>query len=77
MVMNLAFRVIYAYNITMDRKGIKKGKANPVTGSGGPQACETPRLPHFLDNWPTDDEVVSLRSRPRFTARKIPGTHLC
>jgi hypothetical protein len=26
----------------------KKGKAIPVTGRGGPQGCETLRLPHFL-----------------------------
>jgi hypothetical protein len=26
----------------------KKGKAIPATGNGGPQACETSRLPHFL-----------------------------
>jgi hypothetical protein len=25
-----------------------KGKAIPVTGRGGPQGCETSRLPHFL-----------------------------
>jgi hypothetical protein len=39
----------------------KKGKAIPVTGREGPSGCETSRLPHFLDNQPTDGgEVVSL-----------------
>jgi hypothetical protein len=28
----------------------KKGKVIPVTGRGGPQGCETSRLPQFLDN---------------------------
>jgi hypothetical protein len=31
-------------------KGKGKGKAIPVTGCGGPQGCETSRLPHFLDS---------------------------
>jgi hypothetical protein len=40
----------------------KKGKAIPVTGNGGPHACEISRLPHFLDNRFTDGgEVVSLK----------------
>jgi hypothetical protein len=46
----------------------KKGKAIPVTGSGGPYGCETSRLPHLLDNRLTDvSEVVSLTRRPPFT----------
>jgi hypothetical protein len=37
------------------------GKAVPVTGRGGPQGCETSRLPHFLDSRLIDGgEVVSL-----------------
>jgi hypothetical protein len=36
----------------------KKGKAIPVTGRGGPQGCETSRLPHFLDNRLTDGSEV-------------------
>jgi hypothetical protein len=48
--------------------GKGKGKAIPVTGRGGPLGCETPRLPHFLDNRPTDGgEVVSLTRWPPFT----------
>jgi hypothetical protein len=60
-------------------KDIKvKGKSVPVTGRGGPQGCETSKLPHFLDNRLTDGgEVVSLTRRPPFIPRKIPGTHLC
>jgi hypothetical protein len=46
----------------------KKGKAIPVTGRGSPQACETSRLPHFLDTRLTyGGEVVSLTCRPHFT----------
>jgi hypothetical protein len=40
------------------------GKAIPVTGRGGPQDCDTSRLPHFLDNRLKDGgEVVSLTLR--------------
>jgi hypothetical protein len=57
---------------------VKKSKSIPVTGRGGPWICETSRLPHFPDNRLTDGgEVVSLKSRPPFTPRKIPGTHFC
>jgi hypothetical protein len=52
------------------------GKDIAVTGRGGPQGCETSRLPHFLDNRLTDDtEVVSLTRRPHFTPRNTPRTH--
>jgi hypothetical protein len=37
--------------------GLKKGKAMPITGHGGPYGCETLRLPHFLDSQLTDGEV--------------------
>jgi hypothetical protein len=37
------------------------GKAVPVSGHGGPQGCETSRLPHFLDKWLTDDGEVVRR----------------
>jgi hypothetical protein len=45
---------------------VKKGKGIPVTGRGGPEACETSRLPHFLDKRPTDGgEIVKItRCRP-------------
>jgi hypothetical protein len=44
---------------------LSKGKAIPATGHGGPQGCETSRLPHFLDNRLTDGgEVFSLTCRP-------------
>jgi hypothetical protein len=50
----------------------------PVTSHEGPQGCEMSRLQHFKDNRLTDGgEVVSLRHRPPFTPRKIPGTHFC
>jgi hypothetical protein len=38
----------------------KKSKAIPVTGRGGPQGCETSRIPHFLDNRLTDGQNTSL-----------------
>jgi hypothetical protein len=45
-----------------------KGKAIPVTGRGGPQGCETSRLPRFLDNPLTNgSEVISLTCRPSLT----------
>jgi hypothetical protein len=49
------------------------GKAIPVSGRGGPQSCETSRLPHFLDNRLTDGgEVVSLMHRPLFAPQESP-----
>jgi hypothetical protein len=55
---------------------VKKGKAIPVTGRGGPQSCGTFSLPHCLDNRLTNGgEAVSLMHQPPFTPRKIPGTH--
>jgi hypothetical protein len=43
-----------------------KGKAIPVTCLGGPWACETPRLQHFLGSRLVDGgKVVTLtRRRP-------------
>jgi hypothetical protein len=52
-----------------------KSKSGPVTGRGGPQGCETSRLPRFLDSRLTEgSEVVNLTRQPPFTPRKIPGT---
>jgi hypothetical protein len=39
----------------------KKGKAIPVMGSEGLLGCETPRIPHFLDNQFSDDGDVIRR----------------
>jgi hypothetical protein len=48
----------------------KKGKAILITGAGGPEACETSRLPYFLETRLTDGgEVVS------HPPRKISGPH--
>jgi hypothetical protein len=63
---------------TREIRMIGKVKAIRVRGHGGPYGCETSRLPHFLDNQPTNGgEVISLTRRPPFTLRKIPGTHFC
>jgi hypothetical protein len=44
------------------------GEGITVRGRGGPQGCETLRLPHCLDNRLTDGgEVVSLTRRPPLT----------
>jgi hypothetical protein len=58
------------------KKSVKKRKALTVTDRGGPWGGEASMLPHFLHSGLTeDDEVVSLKVRPPFTLRKIPGTH--
>jgi hypothetical protein len=55
-----------------------KRKSTSVTGRGAPQACETSRLQHFVDNRVTyASEVVRLTRRLPFTPRKIPGIHFC
>jgi hypothetical protein len=44
---------------------VKKGKAIPVTGRGGPFGSEMLRIPHYLHNRLTGGgKVVSLRRRP-------------
>jgi hypothetical protein len=46
-----------------------KGKSYPC--HGGPQGCETLRLPHYLDSQLTDGgEVVNLTHLPPFTPQK-------
>jgi hypothetical protein len=70
-------KLITIWNLRYSQAYLKvKGKAIPVTGSGGPLGCETSRLPHFIDNRLTvGGEVVSLTPRSPFAPRKIPGTH--
>jgi hypothetical protein len=53
-------------------------KSISVRGHGGPQGCETSRMPHFLDNRLRDGgEVVNLTRRLPFTPRKIPSSDFC
>jgi hypothetical protein len=53
-----------------------KGKAIPVTDHGGPQGCETSRLPNLLANRFTHGrQVVSHMCPQPFPPRKFPGTH--
>jgi hypothetical protein len=48
-----------------------KGKAIPVTDRGGPQVCDTSRLPHFLANRLTDGgEVVCFTRRHHLYPQK-------
>jgi hypothetical protein len=56
-------------DLEMRLKKVKiKGKAISVTDHGGSYGCETPRLPHFLDNRLTDGgKVVSF-------TRRLPST---
>jgi hypothetical protein len=49
---------------------IRKGTVIPGAGNGGPEGCETSRLPHFLDNRLTDGGEVSLTDLPPFTPYK-------
>jgi hypothetical protein len=44
----LAYLIIQTVKQT-DKYEVKI-KATPVTGRGGPQGCETSRLPHFLES---------------------------
>jgi hypothetical protein len=55
-----------------------RGKSISVTAYGVSWGCEVMDISHFLHDWFTEgDDVVSLRRRPPFTARKIPVTHFC
>jgi hypothetical protein len=48
---------------------VKKGKAVPLIGHGGPQGYQTSRLPYFLDSRLIDgDKVVRLMTWLLFTS---------
>jgi hypothetical protein len=50
---------------------VRLSKAIPVPGHGGPQGCETLRVPQYLDNRLTGGgKVVSLTRRPSFTPQE-------
>jgi hypothetical protein len=72
-----SYKSIFAFDLNYcDFYMSIRGKVPPVTGRGGPNDCETSRLPHFLDNRLTDgSEVFSLKRQPAFAPRNIPGTH--
>jgi hypothetical protein len=54
----------------LDWRCLRIRKALPVTRPGGPQSCETSKLPHFPDNRLIDGcEVVSLTRRPHKAGR--------
>jgi hypothetical protein len=57
---------------------LKKSKVIPVTGRGGPQVCETSRLPHVLTiGSQMAVRLSALRAGRPLPPRKIPGTHFC
>jgi hypothetical protein len=54
-----------------EKRKVKKGKAIPVPGHGGPLGCETLRVPQYLHNRFTDGgKFVSLMRRPPFTPQE-------
>jgi hypothetical protein len=54
-----------------------KGKAVPITGSGGSQGWAMSRRPHLLDNWLTGCTHACLMNQPTFIPRMIPGIYFC
>jgi hypothetical protein len=63
------------YNIMITDKIIKiEDKASHVTGLGGPQSCETSRLPHFLGSQ-LAVRLSALHAGDPLPTRKIAGTH--
>jgi hypothetical protein len=72
------FLVCYIYTsfetaATNIKKQVKKNKDVPVTGRGGPSGCATSRLPHFLDNWLTDDSEMPLTPRRLLVLISVRG----
>jgi hypothetical protein len=60
-----------AHFLLMRLVKVKKGKAIPVTDRGGPESCETSRLPHFLDSELRDGGI----SLTRWPATLYPQEH--
>jgi hypothetical protein len=59
LILNVQHKVLERICVAYTLGYIHRGKAIPVTGSGGPLGCEMSRIPHFLDNRFTDGgEVV-------------------
>jgi hypothetical protein len=56
-----------------------KSKAIPVAGRGGLYGCETPRIPHCLDNRLTDggEAVKPYAPAALYSPETFSGTHFC
>jgi hypothetical protein len=66
---NISLKEMEISSLNVARSTYEQGnvKAILVIGGGGPQVCETSRLPHLLDSWLIDGgEVVSLTRRTHF-----------
>jgi hypothetical protein len=70
-VSNYAFRRIRRASVYNLQHAVIYVKTIPVTRRGGPQVCETSRLPDFLDNRLTDggDVLWFTRWWPYFTSQ--------
>jgi hypothetical protein len=62
MLLNIeVFYTEFTLNTSKNVNKKKQSRTIPATGRGGPNGCETSRLPYFLDNRLTNGgEVVSL-----------------
>jgi hypothetical protein len=54
-----------------------KSEAIPVTSRGGPQGCETSRLPHCLDSLQMAVRLSALRAGRALPPERSTGTRFC